>query len=60
MAQQEGFELLPHLRTRVDRILARSSQIANRLVGRIRNPHRAQFSGAGELGQAHDYRGGRS
>jgi len=43
--------LLSHLGAGVDRILARARQVANRLVGRIRNPHRAQFPRTGKLGQ---------
>ena len=49
--QQETLELMPGLGTGVDRILARAGKVANRLVGRIRNPYRAQLPGTRELGQ---------
>ena len=51
MAQQEARELLTGLTQTADRRQASAREIADRLMGLIRNPDRGQFAGPMQLGQ---------
>ena len=53
MPQQETLQMLTRLAEHPHRCCARPNQIAHRLMGGIRNPHRRQFAGAVQFGQHH-------
>src|SRR5487761_1909228 len=50
--QQKPFQLVTCLRARINRVLARTSQIPDRLVHRLGNPYRLELPGTCQLGQA--------